>query len=152
MDTFEVGYEIRCAEKPCRKTAFSRTTNLIDTTKAKEKTMKKGFLVRDFHSTAKTEKAALRQYLRARWNRIVAARNSRLANESLSHIFVTPDDSLAGGNCETGTNSFIESRVKPVYGDIGALRADYLLKIEDSEFTRRAINAAASRSGLKVAV
>jgi hypothetical protein len=61
--------------------------------------------------------------------------------------WVTRNDSLLAGNCPQGTDLFIRvlRHDLDAAGDIGAVRASYILARRDDAFTRRAVNHAARR-------
>lgn len=61
--------------------------------------------------------------------------------EKASRVFVSVEDSLKSGNCKFGTDSFI-SRHGIDLSKIGGIRGDYLLNIEKSNFTTRAVQYA----------
>lgn len=57
------------------------------------------------------------------------------------HVFVGIDDSIHAGNCHYGTQQFIiQNHIDT--RKIGGIRGDVLLEIENSNFTRRAVNQA----------
>jgi len=58
--------------------------------------------------------------------------------EKASHVFVGIEDSLESGNCSFGTNEFI-ARMAIDTSKIGGIRGDELLKLEMSNFTKRAV-------------
>lgn len=113
-----------------------------------------GYLVRgNYHSTKKTPQAALAEYKIAQRKKIdtyITTRKQRIDSDILSRTWVTTDDSISGGNCKVGTIAFVD-RFKTAmakqhgWGEVGAVRADFLQKIESSIFTRKAILAAISR-------
>ncbi|MDY0051359.1 MAG: hypothetical protein RBR65_02355 [Aliarcobacter sp.] len=61
--------------------------------------------------------------------------------EKASRVFVSVEDSLKSGNCKFGTDNFI-SRHGIDLNKIGGIRGDYLLNIEKSNFTTRAVQYA----------
>lgn len=61
--------------------------------------------------------------------------------EKASRVFVSVEDSLKSGNCKFGTMQFI-SRHGIDLNKIGGIRGDYLLDIENSDFTMRAVSQA----------
>lgn len=68
----------------------------------------------------------------------INARISKLA----STTWVTLEDSVKSGNCEHGSKSFAQQHR---LGDCGAVRADYLLSLEDSNRTRNAVRIAIAK-------
>lgn len=54
------------------------------------------------------------------------------------HVWVTFSDSIKAGNCEFGSRQFVE-RNHINLEELGAIRGDALLEMEDSDFTRRII-------------
>jgi hypothetical protein len=64
--------------------------------------------------------------------------------EKATRVFVSVEDSIKSGNCQYGTTQFllkhhIDSQ------KIGGIRGDALLELENSDFTRRAVNHAIIR-------
>lgn len=108
--------------------------------------MVSGWLVRGYHSTASSLKRALSATAKARAEAaaVLAMQRNEVDSAWLKSVYVTADDSTRAGNCAPGTRNFIEKH------DLAALhprgiRADALLALEDSAFTRRAIAHAAPR-------
>ena len=62
-------------------------------------------------------------------------------------IWVTMADSLAAGNCQSGTNGFLDDLLKTIgaTGEVGAATASAILATRDNEFSRRACRVAAIR-------
>jgi hypothetical protein len=61
--------------------------------------------------------------------------------EKASKVFVGIEDSIESGNCQYGTNQFIlKHRIDT--NKIGGIRGDVLLEMENSNFTKRAVNHA----------
>ena len=62
-------------------------------------------------------------------------------------VWVSFADSIASGNCVAGTRSCADSlsRLLKATGELGAVRADWLLARRNDDFTRRACVAAAAR-------
>jgi hypothetical protein len=58
--------------------------------------------------------------------------------EVSKNIWVSFKDSIDSGNCLFGTNQFIQ-RHNINLNEIGGIRGDALLEMEDSEYTRRII-------------
>lgn len=107
-----------------------------------------GFLIRGHHVETKSVDSA---------RRIAAKRRSEAAkkllmnrfkfdDKVLSKIWVGRSDSLTGGNCPAGTDAFISKTGQ----NIGGMRADALLELQDSVFTRRAIISAYARKSTTV--
>lgn len=61
--------------------------------------------------------------------------------EKASKVFVSVEDSLESGNCKFGTMQFISKHGIDL-NKIGGIRGDYLLDIENSNFTMRAVSQA----------
>lgn len=61
--------------------------------------------------------------------------------------WVMIDDSVRGGNCPVGTQSFVRelARHEDAVGEIGAARASLILSLRDDSYTRRACRLAAQR-------
>lgn len=65
--------------------------------------------------------------------------------DQLGRYWVTREDSLSGGNCQMGTDRFIDT-VNRLLGDgIGAIRADVLLNKWPSPAVEKAVRAAVAR-------
>mgnify|MGYP003616523270 FL=1 len=65
--------------------------------------------------------------------------------EKASRVFISVEDSLKSGNCKFGTETFI-ARHGIDLNKIGGIRGDYLLNIEKSNFTTRAVQYAIQRA------
>lgn len=87
---------------------------------------------------AKGEREAQARHLWEQRQRVVEL------GDDLATIEVTRADSLAAGNCKAGTDNFVRSRLDFLRG-APSIRADHLLAIENSVYTRRAIAAARRR-------
>lgn len=61
--------------------------------------------------------------------------------EKASRVFVGISDSIEAGNCQYGTNQFIQKHHINT-AKIGGIRGDVLLQMENSNFTKRAVNHA----------
>jgi len=61
--------------------------------------------------------------------------------EKASRVFVGIDDSIGSGNCQYGTTQFIIKHHIDT-SKIGGIRGDVLLQMENSNFTKRAVNHA----------
>lgn len=61
--------------------------------------------------------------------------------EKAEKVFVSVEDSLESGNCKFGTMQFISKHGIDL-NKIGGIRGDYLLNIENSNFTMRAVSNA----------
>ncbi|WP_152184433.1 hypothetical protein [Sulfurimonas indica] len=61
--------------------------------------------------------------------------------EKASRVFIGIADSIQAGNCEYGTNQFIAKHHIDT-SKIGGIRGDVLLEMENSSFTKRAVNHA----------
>ena len=61
--------------------------------------------------------------------------------EKASRVFVGIDDSIGSGNCQYGTTQFIVKHHIDTK-KIGGIRGDVLLQMENSNFTKRAVNHA----------
>lgn len=105
-----------------------------------------GWLVRGYHSTASTLQRALKQAAEARSKAaaMLAMQRAKADGPWLTRIYVTYEDSLSAGNCIPGTRSFVERHGLSTLNQ-QAIRADALLALEDSSFTRAAIAFAARR-------
>lgn len=96
--------------------------------------------------------AAAREAIQG-WQRQDAADAlARQVTACLPRIWVTLEDSLAAGNCDPVSRQVAE-RIAAALGapdltSVGAVRADYLLRIRDDGYVRRAIYGAARRLGL----
>lgn len=104
-----------------------------------------GWIIRGQHVKASSLASARKKARRERNAQAsnLWAERTRVAGleQDLSRIQVTRADSLAAGNCKAGTQNFIRSRLG-FLKNADSIRADHLLAIEDSKFTRRAIAAA----------
>jgi len=70
--------------------------------------------------------------------RAITKKAENMLAENANKIFVGIDDSLGAGNCSVGTEDFIK-RNQINLKITGGIRGDELLKMENSNFTRRAV-------------
>jgi hypothetical protein len=96
-------------------------------------------------------RAAIDQRRRERVNRFYEERV--LNSASLATLLVTAHDSIAAGNCQYGTDQYVNNTLLPLWKKRGfhvrklnALYATSLLSIRNDDFTRRAVVAAYRRS------
>ena len=109
----------------------------------------KGFLIRGHHVKSRTIQLARKKAKSDREKTLDQLLQSRRDKkfwsvENLKHIFVSSQDSIRAGNCESGTQQAISRLVKQ-FGNFCGLRADVLLDANKSNYTRRAIVAASNR-------
>lgn len=74
------------------------------------------------------------------------AKQDRISSELTSlaaRVWVCPGDSIASGNCIPGTRRWMTAHGIPE--GVGAVRGDYVLELENSTETRRAVAAAIER-------
>lgn len=64
--------------------------------------------------------------------------------ENASKVFIGIQDSLSSGNCELGTNQFVQKHNIDI-NKVGGIRGDILLEIEKSNFTLRAVSYAIAK-------
>jgi len=93
---------------------------------------------------------ALEQMLEAIENRKLQKIQNKELFEKASYVFVSIEDSLASGNCAFGTNEFILRKGIDT-SKIGGIRGDELLKMELSNFTKRAVAYAITNHNIQVA-
>jgi len=79
---------------------------------------------------------------------IIARKRTAKINAKIAKLatttWVTLDDSKSAGNCPQGSQTFAQ---RHGLGDCGAVRADYLMRLESSERVRNAVRIAMSRKG-----
>lgn len=99
------------------------------------------YLWRDYHCRAKTIEKAGKEVEKVRKLRIKNAIAKRLYLKNLSNVWVTFQDSVQSGNCKIGTEAWAKRYMEHIHadGEIGAVRADALLKYEDTIYTQRAV-------------
>lgn len=69
--------------------------------------------------------------------------NIKRKDIEMDKVWVTQSDSIKAGNCAIGTEHFVHTtEMANSWGKIGALRADFLLKLLDNKHTKRAIQYA----------
>lgn len=81
---------------------------------------------------------------------ITAIKKRKLANiieqkVKSGAVWVGYDDSINAGNCEVQTERFRKTISTRFDGEIGGLRADYLLSLRNDTFTNRAVKLASQR-------
>ena len=107
-----------------------------------------GYLVRrgerEYHSRKEDPRAAVRDAVRG-WK--TQDRQIQAAEIPLTRVWVGVQDSLDSGNCAPMTSQFARraAELLGATGEVGAVRADWLLSVRDDAYTRRAVNAAALR-------
>ena len=100
-----------------------------------------GYLIHGYHSEV-TDYAKAKKAIDKKRRELVEARSyqralrliKNLPSVHLSNVFVSESDSLDAGNCPSGTRQFSSK-----HGIEGLIRADKLLELEDSSYTRKAI-------------
>lgn len=114
-----------------------------------------GYLVRGYHVQARSVEAAVKKVTVIRQTAcakaIAAKLQQRQDRRDYGLIWVGVQDSLAGGNCATGTENYRQQLCRIVGGEIGGVRADWLLRQRRDTYTLRAVRAALVRSGHPVA-
>lgn len=106
-----------------------------------------GWIIRGHHITGGTLEAARKKAAKARAAQLESAkaqRDQRRSHRDYKRVWVGVNDSLSAGNCPQGTAQMQRLICRALGGDIGAVRADVLLKHRDDHFTRRAVAYAAS--------
>jgi hypothetical protein len=85
--------------------------------------------------------------LRARKVNARASRLDELIKQHGNRIWVGLVDSIAGGNCQAGTQAFAKSFAQQLSacGDLGAATAEAILRVRNDSFTLRACRVAALR-------
>lgn len=101
-------------------------------------------MIKGYLSTKKTIEAARKEAETAHKKAIAAALKARQENIDLRKVFVSLQDSLDAGNCRAMSEQ-VEAQVKNIYGNVGGIRADMLLKIRDDFYSRKAIASAQQR-------
>lgn len=109
-----------------------------------------GFIIRGFHvrgeSLSRARKVARTARAKTLTTRL-AHRAQRNADRKLNTVWVSVDDSLRAGNCDSATKQFaakVKSELGAV-GELGAVRADVLLGLRSDHYARRAVAAAQQR-------
>ena len=106
-----------------------------------------GFLIRGWHSTAKSILTARRNAKAARTRTAEGLLKQRARTKTIKQewgsVFVSVDDSIAAGNCKPITEQFA-SKVYDLIGASGpcAVRADIVLALRDDHYVRRALAVA----------
>jgi len=106
-----------------------------------------GWIIRGHHVTGGTLEVARKKAAKARKLQLesaIAQRDQRRSHRDYKRVWIGVEDSLAAGNCPQGTAQMQRLICRALGGDIGAVRADVLLKHRDDHFTRRAVAYAAS--------
>lgn len=108
--------------------------------------MIEGYVYRGFHikksKTVKNYADAVAKITKIRNKRAQELRAQRARRGvNLKDIWVRREDSIQSGNCQSGTDSFISLLGRNV-GQIGGIRADYLLEIRNDRYTVRAVEKA----------
>lgn len=107
-----------------------------------------GWLIRGYHVAGGTLAAARNKAATARHKRAMLLLYERvgkqLAGYDLSAVSVTRADSLAAGNCISGTDSFVE-RFREKLNGRTAIPAEELLRWRNDAHTRAAVSAAILR-------
>lgn len=83
-------------------------------------------------------KALIKKALIALEKRKIERAASATLLQKASRVFISVEDSLESGNCRFGTNSFL-GRYHIDTTKIGGIRGDELLRLESTDFTRRAV-------------
>jgi hypothetical protein len=111
----------------------------------------RGYLIRGYHVEATSLDRAerrVREIRRSACAKMLAARTQRRQDrQEYGHVWVGVADSIAGGNCPSGTEAYRQQLCREVGGEIGGVRADWLLARRRDTYTLRAVRAALVRSG-----
>lgn len=109
-----------------------------------------GYLIRGYHIEASSLEAAEKKVSTIRREACVKMLESRLQQRrdtiEYGTVWVGVADSLAGGNCASGTEQYRQQLCRLVGGEIGGVRADWLLRQRRDTYTLRAVRAALVRS------
>lgn len=104
-----------------------------------------GWLIKGFHVKGGTLDKARKKAAAARKKALSAELAKRQENADLVTIWVSLQDSLKAGNCETASKT-VQDQLFRRFGKIGAIRADVLLAHRDDVYTRRAVAVAQQRT------
>lgn len=105
----------------------------------------KGFVIRGYHVAGNDIDKARAKVAKIRTAAASLLLKKRHQINDAAAKWVTLDDSLNAGNCKAGTEAFVKKLEKEMRasGQIGAVRGDVILKIQDDIYTRRAVAVAA---------
>lgn len=113
-----------------------------------------GWIIRGYHSTAKTLDQARKQAAAARKKAVDAALQLRARRLMVAHeaenyksVFVSYDDARAAGCCVPGIDN-VTRRIKNSIGPVAAVRGDVLLRMatpSEYSYALRAVEAARDR-------
>jgi len=132
----DIGYELTETLVP--------GTNYTQTC-VKYKTEEYHFFLGELYSSDSAE-AFFRKVQLALQRRLLERMEQSVLMEKAMKVFVGLEDSYTAGNCKSGTQAFCE-RNHIDTNVIGGVRGDELLKLEVSNFTKRAVLAAIAREG-----
>lgn len=109
-----------------------------------------GYLIRGYHVEAASLEAAEKKVQKIRREACARMLQSRIQARrdkiEYGSVWVGVADSLAGGNCASGTEQYRQQLCRLVGGEIGGVRADWLLRQRRDTYTLRAVRAALVRS------
>lgn len=109
-----------------------------------------GYLIRGCHVEAASLEVAEKRVQKIRREACARMLTSRLQyrqdRREYGSVWVGVADSLAGGNCASGTEQYRQQLCRLVGGEIGGVRADWLLRQRRDTYTLRAVRAALVRS------
>lgn len=134
-----------------------RTAKLTWVEQGKGVTLKaiSGYLVRGYHVVASSLTVAVRKVTAIRRAACATMLQARIQQRQdlreYRTVWVGVADSLAGGNCPSGTEAYRRQLSQSCGGDIGGIRADHLLRLRRDVFTLRAVRAAVARMGHRLA-
>lgn len=103
-----------------------------------------GFVIRGYHIAGKDFAAAKVKVAKIRSNAARLLLKERHSLVDAGKKWVTVDDSLKAGNCRVGTEAFVKKLEKKLNakGQIGAVRGDIVIALQDDYYTRRAVAVA----------
>lgn len=110
-----------------------------------------GWIIRGYHVRGGSLATARKKASTARHQRLMTLLSARVGERfgkggyDLSTVQVTRADSLAAGNCDAGTEAFIERFSAQLDGRT-AVSAEELLRLENDTFTQAAVSAAILRA------
>lgn len=106
-----------------------------------------------YHAKYRRLRHAISRAIVAAKRRKAAEKRAAEVNARAASVWVSREDSIKAGHCESGTDRAKELLEKALgaVGEIGAIRGDVLLKLRNfDDFAKRAVSAAISRYDLQV--
>lgn len=100
-----------------------------------------GYVIKGYHVECRDIETARKKVAKVRSKAAKILLDKRYELRDAKKKWVTVDDSIRAGNCRYGTEAFVNKIKKELaaMGEIGAVRGDVVLTLQNDYYTRRAV-------------